>query len=216
MKRFKIIGLCLVAAFALSAFVASAAFAVNPEWLGYPLHFTSLGLASKLKAGGTSITCVHVDNLGYITGPQSGWVLVTFLGCKLANKFPCKSTGANEEEIMTSLLNMTLGYINKKAKDVGVALSATGPLAEFSCNDEGVPFPAVVKHSVVGLITPINTKAKEFALKFEESGGKQAIQELEGAGKSTLEVSLNGGVFEEGVEISEDTIFTAGLTEIMA
>jgi hypothetical protein len=217
MKRFKIIGLCLMAAFVVAAVVASAASAAKPEWLGYPLHFTSLGvLLSKLKAGGTSVTCTHVDNLGFITGPQSGWVLVTFLGCKLASKFACKSASANEEEIKTSLLNMTLGYVNKKNKEAGVALAASGSLAEFSCNDEGVPFPAVVKGSVIGAITTPNVKASEFKLTFAESGGKQAIQEFEKESKDTLEVSLNGGVFEEGVETSEDTITTAGLMEVMA
>jgi hypothetical protein len=252
MRRFKIVGLCLVAAFAFGAIATSAASAAKPEWLDcykvakgtgtYPSKeacaksekageeprewvlskpnlFTSTGGVSKLKAGGMTVSCESVMNKGEITGPKTGLVLVAFLGCKLSGTFACTSGGsAGSEEIKTSSLHMTLGYIKKTAPiEVGVALEGTGTegsLAEFTC-DEG-KFTAKVKGSVIGVMTPINEETSNFTLTFAESGGKQAVQKLEKESKDTLEVSLNKGVFEEGVETSTDMIVTEHPTEIMA
>jgi hypothetical protein len=188
-----------------------------PEWLGtFPTNFTSHGGEAVLKVATSKVKCASTDNTGVVTGAKTGTVLVTFLGCKLSGVDPCKSPGAaGAEEIMTFTLNMALGYITKEPKDVGVDLTGTGGaegnlLAEFECKvGEGV-IPVKVKGSVIGLITPINTSTLTFTLNFAENATtkKQAVEKFENKAKDTLEVSLNKGVFEEGVEITEDTILT--------
>jgi hypothetical protein len=217
MKRFRIVGLCLMAVFAFSAIAASAASAALPEWLGtFPTPFTSHGGEAILKVGTVSkVKCASTTNTGSITGPKLGTVLVNFTGCKLSGSFPCNSPGAGTEEIMTFTLDMTLGYITKSTKDVGVALKGLGGaeknlLAEFECNDEGALLPARVKGSVIGLITPIGVSTLTFTLNFAENATtkKQAVEKLEGEAKDVLEASLNRGVFEEGVEIALDEILT--------
>ena len=75
---------------------------------------------------------------------------------------------------MTATLDMTLGYITKSTKDVGVALGGLGGaegnlLVEFECNDEGASLPARVKGSVIGLIMLVNTSTLTFTLNFAEN-----------------------------------------------
>lgn len=233
MKRFKIVGLCLMAVFALGAVVASSASAaLEPGFTGpFPNHFTSLSLTeSTLKTSSTTIKCAHLDNLGEITGAAMGWVNVTFLGCKFSETFPCNSTGAASEEIKTSALLMTPGYIKKGAPtEVGVALEplagTAGTLAEFTCHVKIEEKPetkllAEVKGSVIGKISPPNTKTLEFELAFSESaGGTQSVEKFEGEkkGDHLLEVFLNGETKAvKGVEITNDMIFTEKDTEMMA
>jgi hypothetical protein len=215
MRRFRIMGLCLMTVVAFSVIAVSAASAALPEWLGtFPTNFTSHGGEAVLEVSVSKIKCTSTSDKGQITNAKEGKVVVTFSGCKFSGTFPCTSGGgAGPEQIITSTLNMGLGYITKSTKDVGVDLKGTGGaignlLAEFECNDEGASLLARVKGSVIGLITPIITSTLTFTLNFAESSGKQAIQKLEGEAKDTLEVSLERGAFEEGVETMTDEILT--------
>lgn len=205
-----------MAMFAFGAIGASAASAALPEFLSvFPNHFTSHGELSTLKTtvASKTVTCQKVDNLGDLLTAKTALVLVTFLGCKLSGTFPCSSgEGAGTEEIMTSSLHVTLGYIKKSTKEVGTQLSGTGGsegnlLALFECNTGGGTFQAAkVKGSVIGTIAPINEPTLKLTINFAESGGVQAVLKLEGGSKSFLETSLNKGVFENSVEVSKDEL----------
>src|ERR1700691_33037 len=205
MKRFKIIGLCLVAAFAFSAVVASASVAALPEWHGpFPKPFTSLSGPGTLETAGAmknKIKCASDGNVGEITAAKAGVVLVTFLGCKQGIN-PCRNEGT--ENIMTEKLKMTLGYINETTKLVGVALEPEAgkkePLAKFHCDIDGVEAIVEVKGSVIGDITPVNTLTDLYTLSFVQSKGVQAVQNLVGGKKDTLEASLFEGPLQEAGE----------------
>ena len=76
---------------------------------------------------------------------------------------------------------MTLGYINRVTKEVGVDLSSpTGaPITTFICGN----ITGSVIGSVIGLITPTNkvlNPPKHFTLKFTQKKGKQTITNLAG------------------------------------
>jgi hypothetical protein len=233
MKRFKIVGLCLMAVFALSAVVASSASAaLEPEFTGsFPNNFTSLALgSSELKAPGLTVTCAHLSNSGVITGAKMGSVDVTFTGCLLSNTFPCNSAGAASEEIRTTLLLMTPGYIKKGAPtEVGVQLepaAAGGAFTAFTCHiiigeEPEQTVSAEVKGAVIGNITPLKTQTLEFELSFSEGAGSvQSVAKFEGEKAKEdhlLEVFLNGETKAvKGVEVTQDMIFTEKDTEIMA
>lgn len=225
MKRFKIVGLCLMAVFAFSAIGASAASAALPEFLGtFPDHFTSHGGLSTLKtvAASKTVTCASVDNLGEILNAKEALVLVTFLGCKLSGVDPCTSgAGAGSLEIVTSSLHIELGYIKESTHEVGTDLKGTGGtskelLAEFECNASGVLLPAKVEGSVIGAVSPVNTSTSALTINFAESGGKQAVKKFQGGAEDVLKTSLNKGVFEESVEVSKDELLLSTAVKIDA
>jgi hypothetical protein len=216
MKRFGVIGLCLMTVVALNAIAASTASAKLPEWLGtFPTKFTSHGGEAILKVGSSKIRCISTNGKGEITGAKTGLELITVSGCKFSGSIGCNSPGAGPEEVITSTLNMTLGYITKSTKDIGIAINGTGGatgnlLTEIECHEGETPLLVKIRSSIIGLLTPINTLNLTFTLNFAENATtkKQAVEKFEAEPKDTLEVALFNGVFEEGVAITEDTILT--------
>jgi hypothetical protein len=111
------------------------------------------------------------------------------------------------------VLAMTVGYINKASKIVGIDLTEPfgGPVLLFYC---GTPAPGIrvmAVGSVIGRITPVNklvTPSETFKLRFAQLGGIQKVQNLEGEPKDTLEVSF-GGPLENAGFGSEDKILFA-------
>ena len=121
MAYIRAVGLCL-AVFALGAIGVGSASAALPEFTGpFPKASTSTGTkisvetASKIKA-----TCTSATDSGEITGPKTGTVVVRLMGCGVEG-IKCTSEGAKEGEIVTSTLNVTLGYINQAKKSASTS-----------------------------------------------------------------------------------------------
>jgi hypothetical protein len=218
MKRFKVVGLCLVAVFAMSAVVASAASAALPEFKGtLPNKFTSTSGAGVLETvNHKKVECTGDTNSGIIkSAKKAEEIVVKFKGCKGLGGGECESTtpaAKEKEEIATNNLVGTLGYIKKETKEVGLALEPEAGkkelITKIVCLVGGIKEPVEVKGSVIGVITPINTLTKNLTLTFEQNEGKQKVQNLEGKTKDTLETSINGGVFEESGEKTTDSLTT--------
>jgi hypothetical protein len=218
MKRVNIGGLCVVAVFAMSAVLAASASAALPEFSPpFPKPFTSTSKTTLLQTvGGAKLTCAADTNVGEITAPQSGFVKITFTGCKL-KKIPCNTPGVAPGEIITGMLSMKIGYINKAKKEVGVDLEEpTGaPFITFVC---GAAMRAVVIGSVIGRITPVNkvvVPPATFKLKFAQTAGVQKIAKLEGGPIDVLETSL-GGPFEGSGLASTDLLLFGEPVKLMA
>ena len=208
MKRIRITGLCLVVTFAISGIVAVSASAALPEFSPpFSKTFTSISKATLLETvGGKKVKCSADTDSGEITGPKTGSVQITFTGCKLKT-IPCNTPGVVLGTIITPVLSMTINYINKAKKEVGVDLMepAGGPILDFIC---GTATRAVVVGSVIGKITPINKlviPAETFTLKFTQSLGVQKVTNLEGGPVDVLETSF-GGPFEGTGLASTDKI----------
>jgi hypothetical protein len=211
MKSIRIMGLCLVAAFALSAVVTSSAFAEKPEFLfpngGSKRQFSSVDGAGKLETTkGETVECSGGRDTGEITGAkQASDVLISYTGCRAKvglEEWKCQS-GATAEEIKTFDLLGRLGFINKTNKEVGILFNpetgkANNPknlFAEFECTNVktgGKSINIKVKGSVIGSITPVNTLiepsgTQEFAeITFKESKGKPEPKNLEGEAENKL------------------------------
>jgi hypothetical protein len=149
-------------------------------------------------------------------GPKTGTVTIKSTGCE-AVKYKCTTTGAAKGEIVTSVLSVTLGYIDKATKEVGLdSASPTGaPFAEFACG----PFKVVTRGSVIGKVTPINKKVKppnHFTLKYTQAKGKQKPSKFEGGPTDVLASSVNGMPSEEeGLSLKAEARF-AEAAEIKA
>jgi hypothetical protein len=134
--RYKMLGLCLIAVFALSAIASATASAAAPEFLNakkeVPLKakFTAeTGAYTFNVEKEIVITCAANTYSGEITGAKTvGGIKLILTGCKASEKkgTPCTihSAGAKAGEIVTSALKGTLGKVAKAEapSEVGEAL----------------------------------------------------------------------------------------------
>jgi hypothetical protein len=216
MRRMRIIGLCLVSAVALSALAATSASAALPEFRPpFPKAFSSTSGKTVLETVKKfKMTCTSDRNTGEVTGPKTGTVVITFVGCTIPGA-PCSNVPETPGLVKTNTLVADLGYINKATKEVGLDLFNGNLIAQFTCG--GVP--VAVKGSVIGKLTPVNKIVNPpggFTLKFAQAKGKQKITHLEGEPIDIPETSLGGGPFEESGLGSIDVLRFGEPAEVLA
>jgi hypothetical protein len=200
MKSIKIMGLCLVAAFAMSALATASASAVGPVFLfsGSAKEFSSKSEAGELvqKASATSeengsvVKCEKDSDLGEIEGATDTDkvtnVLVVFSGCTasvLAKTFTCTTSGQATGVIKTNQLEGQLGYISESEKTVGLVLKPKSPatlFAEFNCTRTGETLSIKVRGEIIGEIGKVN--------KLIEPGGHFTLTYATNATKKWLQV----------------------------
>jgi hypothetical protein len=148
----RIIGVCFVAVFALSAIAAASASAKLPQILfkephgGFPGTFTSVNLPApkniaKLETvGGTKVECTGQTDKGTIESAHLGKVEVKFTGCStvvLGSKLECESTGAGKGNITVKLeFHLGLEHTSTSTTVPAVLLLLPGGLGgsfEFTC-----------------------------------------------------------------------------------
>ena len=245
MKSIKIMGLCLVAAFLVSAVAVATASASTP---GFIFSGTARGFSSKSGAGklvtkiGAEVKCTLDTDSGEING-ASGTdkvknVLVVFSGCTAVisgNTLKCNSEGQPAETIKTNQLEGQLGYINEAGKKVGLVLKAEaekGLFATFTCGTGVLETKIKVRGAgetagMIGEITPVNTPINpggHFTLNYTQKAGelwRQVPNELKVLGTLItgllLEAKIGGGGAWEfsGLETS-DEVFPLITTTISA
>lgn len=223
MKRIRIVGLCLVAVFAVSAVAVSSASASNflfvePKTGGFPTLFLSHGGEAKLvTVGGTEVKCTAVDNHGFVESPTLGLVLISFLNCSTkVSIFTVKCTNtANEGEIDVHL-KFHLGKALPSGNPAVLFLLPGGKF-EFKCTSLAT---VVVEGEVVGLLLETGTSNplkpgvgyETVELSFKQTGGKQEDQTFDLSPLNEemtgvhLKSSLNGGTVEEAAESTSDVL----------
>jgi hypothetical protein len=223
MKRIKIIGLALVAVFAISAVAVASASAAEPEfvWSGTTGKFTaaSEGTTKSIlqTVGGSKVECSSNTATGTLKASptkEAEKVFINFKGCTSALG-ECQS-GAVKGEVETKEGMATLGYLNKAATPHQVGLNvqvagggAVNLIAEFKCGLVTVK----VRNAAIGEISPINAKVKHgckatktcLKLIYTEAAGKQKFTKFEGGAVEHLESSF-GGAFEESAEEAHDEV----------
>lgn len=158
MRYFKVMGLCLVVVFAVSAMTVASASATVPTLLffikkgekvaeGTEEAFTSKTGAGELKAPKAKVECKTAENSGTaIAGTDRAVkITITFHECEaeiLKTKVACKTAGQTGNTIVTKTLDGELGYIHEgEPLTVGFVLKpeeAGGLFAEFKCLTETI------------------------------------------------------------------------------
>lgn len=204
MRRIQIIGLALVAAFALSAVMAAAASAAgNPEFKSsssFPIKFSSPLTKNptflETEKNG-QVKCSELESKGELAGAREAKeVVVTFKGCEVTGfgggkcNTAGKGTGIIETEklfakpvFIEKLTNLTV----KQERGLDVfPKEAKGKFAEFSCSTligtetlkvEG----ASGTDSVIGTIAEAEDKVSlnKVKIDFDETKGVQSPSEYE-------------------------------------
>jgi hypothetical protein len=176
------------------------------EGIGKGKVFHGSGKGADLAVAGLGgLSCTAFKDEGKFTSPTTvGKVKVTFTGCELLTR-KCNSEGAKAGEIKPFPLKGEVGYINKAKHEVGIDLTAESGMyeAEVQCKEYGVR----VFGSVIGRASPINEFSKTAKLVFNESAGRQEVQNLEGMPTDVLETETNfeGGKWGNPGESGEAT-----------
>jgi hypothetical protein len=235
MKTMRIIGVCFVAVFALSA----SASAKLPQILlkepagGFPGIFTSVNLPAPKNiarietVGDTSVTCTAETGGGTVETAHLGKVKLNFTGCGteiLGSKIECESSGAGKGTIILNLeLHLGLEHTSTSTTVPALLLLLPGGLSgSFTFKCGGSLATIVLKGDLNCLLVDLEGKAvvKEHAytsiqLNCKQTHGVQNSKEFllslvpETERLMTgghLSSSLNGGTAEEAGLESEDAI----------
>lgn len=227
MKYVRLIGLCLMAVFAMSAVAASSASAgellfkaTRGNIVGG--EFESLGGLSLLRTtSGSTVHCLHVDNHGKFLSTTLGNVLILFLGCTttiFGGTVNCHNTGTNEIHLpLTTEFHLGLAHdgANTSIPAIDILLIQS---VSFKCSIGTI---TVSGDAIGGLQTstgaqvPLNTAEKETNLVYTESAnGVQLLKEflMPGGGlvtqhlSSLIENGIGGKETVESAETSTDTL----------
>jgi hypothetical protein len=190
MKIARLVGLALVAVFAMSAIIASTASAF-PEFLMLPTGktFTGVSGVATLVAGTEKVTCQKDTNTGEVTSMDSiGKVTVHFLECKgengKAETCTVKSAGAPETTtglIITNSLRGLLGEVAEtEAKSkVGILLEPESGVTFVTLQGPCLsPTEEAVEGTVAGELTPIKALQSTLKLILGVTSKKQNIKEI--------------------------------------
>lgn len=210
MRRFKVLGLCLIAVFAFSAMVAASAQAKKET--GGPIDISSSGGEAHLGTElGVELKSTNNTGMGVFENGTSGRAIAIFYNVTVAGSGgKCTSSGQGAGTVKTEPLSEELGWVNKGAEQVGAAFkgSANEYSAQFECEGLGA---VKVKGSVIGNITspPVNHPGKTGTLALKGFGGfKQEPASFEGKPNDTLESSfekVSGGIYTPSAQFQEDT-----------
>jgi hypothetical protein len=202
MKRTRILGMCLVAVFALTAVLASVSQAATPVFytkaaIGTTAanqQFTSSSAASYLEGASShvKIECKKSTGTGEVTGAKSvNKVVTTFKECEIPSlHFPCENKGAGTHEIETLPNAGELGEYTSSEGGVKLTAESGIYLAEFQCAGGGVLIKS--KGSLVGKIKGSANTVQEskftptLSLTFQQTGGIQKIKNLIGGSPEQL------------------------------
>jgi hypothetical protein len=204
MRKLKLLGLCLIAAFAFSVTVAASAQAAKSA--SGPIKVDSFGGEITLESPAGSVKCkLHTAHGEIVGATTTKEVVVNYKGCEAFGN-PCHSAGAKPGEIETKKLVSDLDWVSKPKGDVGVDLrpEAGATLSEFEC----VGATVKLYGSIIGAITPINTMTTEDEIKFFSEGNKNKPESFEGELPETLEAEVTppGGKVGAGETRADHTM----------
>ena len=232
MKRIRIVGLCLVAIFALSATAASSASAgellfkaVTGSIVGGGFLSAS-GLVLLVTHTGKLIHCKDITSHGLFLSSTLGNILIRLLGCtaKEGITVNCNTAGAGTGEIhlpLTTLFHLGLAHlgINTSIPAIAVLLGPKG--IELECTKligikiTGAVIGALQKAN--GEPAKLNESFKEINLVYKQTAnGEQELRLIlmPGGALQTydLSTSFNGAPAELFSEKTTDTLdgFTNG------
>jgi hypothetical protein len=193
MKRFTVLGLCLVAALVFAALSAAGAAAKKSEH--GVLDLDAVGGPAHLGTESGSIKSSSNEGSAEITTATSGTAKTLFKGVEVEGfGLKCSSAGKSAGEVETELLNEETGWINKAGGEAGVDFKPHSGeyLAQFACEGLNVK----VKGSVIGHTSPNNLENTHGELNLipDKTPGKtrNSPSNFEGGPEDILRSSFSG------------------------
>jgi hypothetical protein len=220
MKRLNLLGVVLIAVFALSAFATSAAFAL-PEHLPSKEKWSGKNdgaEAPKLEAvSGTKVECVKAKGSGEDTSTTLGKFTITFEECKTPSFFNAKcNTSGDAAGVILSTGEYHYVY-DSLSPSLGIAILFLPNETVFECSTflKTKVKSQSANGGLVCLILEPTMKQVTHLFHCEQEKGKQKEKrywndKTEEIKNAELLCSLNGGAFEECSELAlAETTFPA-------
>ncbi len=159
-----------------------------------PIGFNDEDRGATFRYFGFIVICPKSESTTFIFGPRDVVTKIVYVDCTLHRLLFCSSPEAASGTIETASLTGALGYIDKATHEVGVDYTGEGGvIARFQCGSEP---PVTLKGSVIAKVTgDVNKMSAKSDATFEEKGGTQVPDELEGGVPDTPIAEVGG---EEG------------------
>lgn len=189
MKRMRMLGLCLVAAFAISVAATATASAALPEFVPAQIGQTvkSVSGPAKLETPGLPpIECKSSKGAGKLEGTkETRKIKVTFKGCTAESGAKTCQSGTTAGVIKTKVLKGLLGYLVTATKIVGTKISPESGtlLAKFTCGEGATALVVESTNVTYGENAPINVSSTKGKLALRNGGAPpsgQQWQDFEG------------------------------------
>jgi hypothetical protein len=184
MKSLKIIGLMLMALFALGAFTASAAMALE-EGVLPNANFTGTGTTQTLETlTKEKIQCTALNILEgkfNVGSDDEGTANLHFTGCKAEGIFPVNTLG-DLKEVILALVKFNVCLINSKELKFGIAIEAIEKTVHIEVPSVGKLL--LVTGLVIAELAAAGTKGKEFKDKATGKEGHPSVLKCEALGKT--------------------------------
>jgi hypothetical protein len=221
MKIARLVGAVFAAVLAMSAVVASAASAAEPEFRAakFPVAVTgtsALGVGNTWQGGVVHCRSDHFTGsviLGAHTlsgGKIIGLGCTTILGSK---ECPQKTVGASgREEIVTNTLKGELGTVktSEAVSGVGLLLEPETTKKMYLLAENECELETAVSGSIAGEISPVGSTQTTGKLVFAVTSGKQDIKEIAVLG-TVKKPGLNAFSFTLTQESTESLEYAASV-----
>ena len=228
MQRFRIIGLAILAIFAIGAVASATASAEELRLLPLgtatnPVKFNVSSGAGKLGSAVAEVKCKKDTGTGETTSARLGKFRVTFEECKstATGEPACRGLSDLPGNITAEGEFHLRRLLGTEAEQKHIVVFFLLKEVHFSCSIVLVK----VTGCVAGLIKPINTLAKELEIGLELEAGKQKILEADTDAELTgmekcgpLQVAVNEAAPANGTEetIEKMSGFTQGGSAVEA
>lgn len=218
MKRIRLLGVALMAVFALGVIAAASASAQEPTKVlpepteAKPLMGTSKsGPGTLLTVGKNEVTCKKDTDTFSATTPNLGTFHATFEECKtvvLGQKLTC--TGVGDKEGLILLLGTVHYWLALLSAKLVAALVFLFEEFHFTCKNALAKALVLVKGCAAALAEPTEklTKVTKDIFKEEKSGVPDIKEVLPSEAKSEIkcitETNVNETKFEESAQTGTD------------
>jgi hypothetical protein len=212
MKRMKLIGLSLLAIFALGAFAVASA---SAEEGFLPLKVktaTALGGESTLSSGGIAdIVCKELDDSTItFTNDKTASGTLHWLGCKAGGLFAAKSLGASGSEEILAPTKFLVCLDAKNGTTLVDNFGVAGTVEKLHLEVPGLGILAIVNGTALGAILTAGP-AKLWSMEFIGKKGVQTITSCK-QGETTITHNLTSAE-NEGTPAAASENVVGGLLQ---
>jgi hypothetical protein len=219
MQRLKIFGLALMGVFVLGVFVSGSASAVTLPEFTVQTDATGTGGALKYNFTGAETECTSTSNTLKAVSKSLGKFTIEFKGCEVVGE-ECHSEASSTEKTTAEIVLLGGEYHLVRGATEHVFVWFLIPAQTVKCKHASVLLGVV--GSLLGLITPILTTTKSYAIGINTVGTAKSQEWTEYENDSGVKVGVSlkgklgaGTLKTATIELANNKYTTVSATNII-